>query len=888
MKATTSRLARAVFSLSLVAGLFTSSPQAAFAQAAHAAGTTGAPQTAQSVGLTGGVAMFGGQDSGALNVFGPNGKSQGKCPLKHTSVSAKISGYVSRVTVKQQFHNPFKDKIEAIYTFPLSETGAVDEMLMKVGNRTIHGTIKKREEARQIYETARDRGQTASLLDQERTNIFTQSVANIKPGEDIEITINYVDLLPYEAGSYTFAFPMVVGPRFIPGTPTLNPNSHPGTGTAPDTTKVPDASKITPPVAPEGERAGHDLSLDVTIDSGIPISDVQSKLHDVNITRPAGDKAVISLKNKNTIPNKDFVLTWNVAGDQLKSGYLTHNNGKSGFFTLMVLPPKKVTPDKVQPKEMVFLIDCSGSQSGQPLQKCKETMLYILDHMNPNDTFQVITFNNTATELFAKPQVATEEMKTKAQAFIKSLEARGGTWMAPAVEKACAIPTDEHRLRIVTFMTDGYVGNDFEVIGLVKKLRGNSRWFPFGTGNSVNRMLIDGIAREGGGESEYVLLNSPGDVVGAKFYKRIASPVLTDVKLDFGGLKTKEVFPHDISDVWAERPLYIKGRYTEPGKGTVTISGYSGGKPYKQTLNVDFPEKQPSNPVLASLWARAKVDRLMSEDWFGAQSGSVNKELKDDIVKTALDYHIMTQYTSFVAVEETTINDGGKPRTITVPVELPDGVSREGIFGEADKKDFGGKVAMRRTRGYMMSNSLPSAYMAKSVAPVPMRMGGGGGAAAAGATYASPGSTAVSGVGYRGDTGRVSSRLQEKAKFYNAPRQIQIVDQSPVVRDYRSASDEEVRFDVQHNKLHSLLVGLAKKYSGKPIAGLDIKDGKVLIQVWLRDTSEKALAELKKAGLEISFESSTTKLVVGRVDVNKLEALAKLTTVVSIEPPKDN
>ncbi len=884
MKATTSRLARAVFSLSLVAGMFASSPLAAFAQAAHAASGAGSPQTASTVGLSGGVALFGGQDSGSLNVFGKDGKSQGKCPLKHTSVSAKISGYVSRVTVKQQFHNPFKEKIEAVYTFPLSESGAVDEMLMKVGNRTIHGTIKKREEARQIYEAARDRGQTASLLDQERTNIFTQSVANIKPGEDIEITINYVDLLPYEAGSYSFAFPMVVGPRFNPGTPT----GRSGTGFAPDTTKVPDASKITPPVAPEGERAGHDLSLDVTIDSGIPISDVKSKLHDVTITRPTGDKAVITLKNKNTIPNKDFVLTWNVAGDQLKSGYLTHNDGKNGFFTLMVMPPKKVTPDKVQPKEMIFLIDCSGSQHGQPLEKCKETMLYILDHMNANDTFQVITFNNTATELFSKPQVASEEMKAKAQKFIKSLQANGGTWMAPAVEKACAIPTDQHRLRVVTFMTDGYVGNDFEVVGLVKKLRGNSRWFPFGTGNSVNRQLIEGIAKEGGGESEYVLLNSPGDVVGAKFYKRIASPVLTDVKLDFGDLKTKEVFPHDISDVWAERPLYIKGKYLQPGKGNVTISGYSGGKPYKQTLTVDFPEKQPANQVLAPLWARAKVDRLMSEDYFGAQRGSVNKELKDEIVKTALDFHIMTQYTSFVAVEETTINDGGKPRKITVPVELPDGVSREGVFGEA-KLDRG-RVAMRRNAmpggGFMSNMGSAVAYkgmatpasMPVMYAPAVASRGGGGGA----------------GAPYINAPVRGTVLKAEKSRYYSAPKEIQIADSRPTVRDFRATADEE-RLDQDKfvskdatSKLHALLVGLAKKFNGKPIAGLDIKDGKVLIQVWLRDASEKTLAELKKAGLDISFESSATTMVIGRVDVNKLDDLAKLASVVSIEPPEEN
>jgi len=258
---------------------------------------------------------FNAQDSGSLAVIGPQGKETGRCPLKHTSVSTQISGYVARVTVKQVFANPFKDKIEAVYTFPLSETGAVDDMLMKVGKRTIHGQIKKKEDARQIYENAKARGQVASLLDQERPNIFTQSVANIKPGEQIEITLQYVDLLPYDSGSFTFAFPTVVGPRFNPGAPT----GQSGTGFSPDTTSVPDGSKITPPVTPKGTRAGHDIDIKVSIDSGVPISQIDSKLHEVSIERAGADAAVITLKNKQTIPNKDFVLTWQVAGDRSRA-----------------------------------------------------------------------------------------------------------------------------------------------------------------------------------------------------------------------------------------------------------------------------------------------------------------------------------------------------------------------------------------------------------------------------------------------------------------------------------------------------------------------------------------------------------------------------------------
>ncbi|MBZ0187975.1 MAG: VIT and VWA domain-containing protein, partial [Candidatus Obscuribacterales bacterium] len=430
------------------------------------------------------VAMAGSQSGPA--------KELGKCPLKHTDVDVNISGYVSKVTVKQTFANPYKTKIEAVYTFPLSTSGAVDNMVMKIGQRTIKGTIRKREEARQIYEEARARGNVASLLDQERPNIFTQSVANIEPGKEVEITLQYIDLLPFEDGKYTFAFPTVVGPRFNPG----NPQGKTGTGRHNDTDIVGDASKITPPIAPEGTRAGHDISIKLNIDAGVPIANIESRLHEVSIARDGNNKALVSLKNKSTIANKDFILSFDVAGDAIKSGYLTYRDEKakdgSGFFTLMLLPPKKVTVEKVAPKEMIFLIDCSGSQSGMPLQKAKETLTYIIDHMNPRDTFQVISFNNGHQKMLPKPMSATAEMKTRARTFIKEMEAQGGTFMASAVEATCKLPAPENRLRIVTFMTDGYVGNDMEVLGLIKKMRGSSRWFSFGTGHSVNRFLIDG------------------------------------------------------------------------------------------------------------------------------------------------------------------------------------------------------------------------------------------------------------------------------------------------------------------------------------------------------------------------------------------------------------
>lgn len=830
------------------------------------------------VGQTEAKATFEGDGSGTLVAMAGPGKQLGQCPLKHTDVKASVSGYVARVSVKQTFENKFDKKIEAIYTFPLPENAAVDEMTMRIGDRVIKGKIKKREEAREIYEQAKAAGHVTSLLDQERTNIFTQSVANIEPGAKVEIEIKYVDTLPYEAGAYTLHFPTVVGPRFIPG----NAVGHEGRGRIADTDVVPDASRLTPKVAPAGQRAGHDISIAVDIDAGVPINSVASQLHEVK-SNQQGTHAHVELLNKETIPNKDFVLKWEVAGEKIQSGCLTHRDEKSGYFSLMLMPPKKVQTDEVSPKEMVFLVDCSGSQNGPPLEKAKETLSYIVDHMNQNDTFQVVAFSSGQKQFSERPQTASPEMKAKAKEFIAHLQANGGTWMGPAVEKVCAMPNDDHRLRIVTFMTDGYVGNDMEILGMIKKYRGKSRWFSFGTGNSVNRFLVDGIAREGGGEADYVLLNSPGEAVGKKFYDRISTPLLTDVKVDFHALDVKEVFPHELADVWAQKPLYIKGRYLTPGAGTITLTGFAGGKPYKQDLKVVFPDKQPANDGIKSMWARAKVDRLMSEDWFGAQQGSINKELKDEVIKTALDYHIMTQYTSFVAVEEKRVTKAGETKTVDVPVEIPDGVSRESTVDELSMKD-----SRAITRG-----AFGKAVVLGAVSPV--RAGGGGGGTGAGFGYASPrrasnGPVAVAPSASYG-TYAPSQAVLPSAPLPSTKPQAQAELKQGKLREKEAQKNEDQKKAALPAKLDKTLIKLLNSLhsnNNAKIDGLKVTDGKILIKITLSDISEATLQKLKALGLESLITSQGERSVIARIQLEKLEELSQLAEVTKIEPARSS
>jgi Ca-activated chloride channel family protein len=520
--------------------------------------------------------------------------------------------------------------MDATYTFPLSDRSAVDEMIMRIGSRTIAGNIKESDEARAIYEQARMSGYSATLLEQERTNVFTQSIANIDPNQPIDVTVKYSEPLAFNDGQYSLVFPTSVGPRFIPAGCTGDPSKLNSSSV------VADASPV---------------QVHVDLDEGgIPITKIFSPTHSLSIHSIDSTHSDIALSN-NTANGKDIVIDWQMASGEIQSGYLTHKDGSDGFLMAMLMPPKKVEKSAVAPKELMFIVDCSGSQAGEPLDKAKETLNYMVDHMGANDTFQILAFNTELKKFSARPVLVSADMKRRAHSFISQLEADGGTAMAPAIEAACATRADAHRLRIVSIMTDGYIGNDEDILAMVKKLRGNSRWFPFGTGNSVNRALIDGIATEGGGEPEYALLDVPGAQIAKHFYERIASPILTDIKLSWDGVELRNVYPQHPSDLWDQKPLYFQARYSKAGSGELVINGFYQGKPYTQRLHVVLPDKIKANASVAQVWARARIDELMSKDWSGAQSGNIAPEIKEEIVDTSLRYHVLSQFTAFVAVD---------------------------------------------------------------------------------------------------------------------------------------------------------------------------------------------------------------------------------------------
>jgi Ca-activated chloride channel homolog len=599
-------------------------------------------------------------NGGCLFSQTPKGEKQ-VFPLKHTDVNARITGNLARVEVTQTFENPYNDPLEAIYTFPLPDQAAVDEMEIKIGDRVIRGNIKRREEAQKIYQDAKRNGQTAGLLEQQRDNIFTQSLANIRPGEKIQVKIRYTESVKFEKGDYEFVFPMVVGPRYIPGQ-TI--------GTSVDTDRVPDASKITPPVIKPGTRSGQDIAVNVEIDAGVPLQTVQSTSHKLRI-QSLGGKVQVKLGGEDTIPNKDLVLRYRVSNKNTQATVLTEKN----HFATYLIPALTYSKNEIVPKDVVFLMDTSGSQSGDPIVKSQELMRRFINGLNPQDTFTIIDFSDTTHQLSATPLTNTPENRALALAYIDKVDANGGTELLNGIHKALSFPaTEEGRLRSIVLLTDGYIGDDKAVIAEVQRhLKPGNRFYAFGVGSSVNRFLIDRLGELGRGTSQVIRQDEPSKPVADKFFRQIANPVLTNIQVTWEGTgSAPEIYPKALPDLFANQPLVLYGRKSDKSNGVLKITGTTAnGGHYEERLNVQFSEN--GNPAIAQLWGRARIKDLANQMYGGDTKTGV-----DAITQTALKYHLLSDYTAFVAVsDEVRVDGNGVSRTVQVPVELPQGVNDE-------------------------------------------------------------------------------------------------------------------------------------------------------------------------------------------------------------------
>lgn len=591
-------------------------------------------------------------------LFSKSGGQQQTFPLQHTEVMARVTGNVSRVEVTQTFTNPFNKPLEAVYVFPLPDEAAVDDMEIRVGDRIIRGLIKKRQEAKQIFEQAKQEGKTAGLLEQERDNVFTQSLANIKPGEKIDVTIRYTDSLKFEKGNYEFAFPMVVAPRYNPIQGAAN------------------ASKVNPPTQIAETRDGNNIGVTVEIDAGVPIKAVNSNSHKVQ-TQQDGGITRIQLANEKTIPNKDFVVRYQVSDSATQSTTLTEVDRRGGHFATYLIPALQYQQNEIVPKDVVFLMDTSGSQSGQPIEASKELMRRFINGLNPNDTFTIMDFASTTTKLSETPLANTPENRKRAINYINRLDANGGSELLNGMKAVLQFPpAPKGRLRSVVLLTDGLMGDDERVIAEVKsQLKPGNRLYSFGVGFSVNRFLIDRVAELGRGTSQVVMPDDPIQPVAEKFFQQINSPVLTNVEVSWQGKgQAPEIYPKQIPDLFANQPIVVFGKKLDRTDGTLKITGTAAnGQQYEKLIPVDFANQ--TNPTtqlsggIAQLWGRARIKELMN----GMFAKETDAGIKA-VTQTALDYRLMSKYTAFVAVSQTARVEPNSSQKVDIPANLPQGM----------------------------------------------------------------------------------------------------------------------------------------------------------------------------------------------------------------------
>jgi len=588
-------------------------------------------------------------------------------PLKHTDVKAQITLHVGSVTVTQKYHNPYDGKIEAVYVFPLPDDAAVRDFVMQIGERQIRGIIREREEAQRIYLEARRQGHVASLLTQDRPNVFTQAVANIEPGKQIDIHITYFHTLRYVDGVFEFHFPMVVGPRY-------NPSGYrDGVGAAAAGTPGSSGQKTEVQFLRPEEISAHDIALEVDVDAATGIEEVASPTHAIQVERPSPVRARVTLNPHDRIPNKDFVLRFKPAGKGIRAALATHRDAAGGYFVLMLHPPDALSEAPAPARDMIFVIDCSGSMTGDPLAAAKRAMERCLKRLRADDTFTVIRFGNEATHFSAAPVPAAPENVRAGLRFVESLEANGGTEMLPAVRAALAAPVAAGRFRIVSFMTDGLIGNDREVIGEVHRLLGAARVFSFGVGSAPNRYLVEGMARLGRGVSAYVHLDESSQRAVDELYQRVEHPALADLRIDWGAMGVTEVHPDPLPDLFVGRPVILTGRFRGEGAATVRLTGRMAGRPHEMEIAVDLAKPNLQHKALAAVWARGKIASFYDRMTWAPHSMEFGQEIK----RVALQFGLLSDFTAFVAVDSLTRTEGQHGTTVVQPVPVPKGVQYE-------------------------------------------------------------------------------------------------------------------------------------------------------------------------------------------------------------------
>lgn len=578
-------------------------------------------------------------------------------PLLSTSAEVSIAGVIAHVTVKQVYRNRGSKPLEAVYVFPGSTRAAVHGLNMKIGERTIVAKIEERDKARNEYTRAISEGRTASLLEQQRPNVFQMNVGNIMPGDLVEVELSYTENIIPKEGVYEFVYPTVAGPRYPGSSETGN--------------RQPDWNDN--PYLQEGLLPSYTFSLECSISTGIPLRNPSSPSHKIDVIYKDKMSATINLRGSELQGgNRDFILQYSLGGSGIESGLLLYSDGRENYFMATIQPPDQVKPEMIPPREYIFIVDVSGSMYGFPLTVSKSLINNLLSELKSTDCFNILFFAG-GNKLFADRSVpATTDNIEKAMKMLDSQSGSGGTELLPALKKALSMSLRDDFARTFVIATDGYVTVEKEAFELVKSNLNRASFFAFGIGSSVNRYLIEGLAHAGAGEPCIITGKDNAKEKADEFRKYINAPVLTDVSILFDEFDAYEVEPSSVPDVFASRPVVIYGKYRGGATGNIKLSGQNGSGKFNTTIPVTGVHPSVENQAIKYLWAREQI-RIV-EDYAGGYGG-VPDNIKAQVTQLGLKYNLLTAYTSFVAIDSEVRNNCGQFTTVRQPIPLPEGVS---------------------------------------------------------------------------------------------------------------------------------------------------------------------------------------------------------------------
>jgi Ca-activated chloride channel homolog len=614
-------------------------------------------------------------------------------PVLDTQVEIVVTGMIARTKVTQSFSNPSEEWINGIYVFPLPENAAVDHLNMQVGERIIEGQIQLKAQAKETYELAKKEGKKASLVEQQRPNLFTNSLANIAPGETIKVSIEYQQLLAYQQGQFSLRFPMTVGPRYIPGQKIENHvNELATSGWAFDTNEVNDASHITPPIKHSAAKANK-VDMQIQLNVGFALNNIHSEFHPVNVVAQDHNIYQLTLKDQ-AIANRDFVLNWQPEiGKAPKAAVFSQDTDDAHYGLLMLMPPKATTETQWNiPREVTFILDTSGSMAGESILQAKAALELAIEQLNDQDSFNVIEFNSQASSLWASPIAVTSRNKTQAVDFIRALEANGGTEMASALTLAFNSSSTkfEHSLQQIVFITDGSVGNEEALMQLIKSRLGRNRLFTIGIGSAPNSYFMSEATRVGKGSFTYIGSVTQVQEKMQALLTQLTQPALTDITIDYVDVQDIEFYPAILPDLYTGQPLLVSYRANAP-INSISASGKLAQSTWHNELTAKGAKQSQG---LDLLWARRKINQL-SHDRRAVGNAKEKEDINQLISQTALSHHLVSEFTSLVAVDISP----SKPSDVAsldraVPNQLPHGWQAEKVKGQLPQTATSGQLQL--------------------------------------------------------------------------------------------------------------------------------------------------------------------------------------------------